>query len=410
MMKYLATILVFSMIWISCSDSEDPDINSNTPASLEELTGSSACFSWKMLHTLSNDPEYKQKNMVISPISIQAALYMTLNGAEGSTESGMQEALCIEHITPNGHNEAYAELSEALTDNEDSKLSIDNVVFYDDRKLTPSEKFISSLENFYSTEFKKLDFDEDTSVDLINEWADEKTEGRIKKILEEISPDEATFIINALYMKADWIKGFDPTGTSPRAFTFEDGSTSEVDMMFSDDYRSVYNGEDYKAVDLLLKDEKYSVTFILPSESSGLSSFVNDMSPTDFTSFYTKLYGENLQESRVYLTLPKFETSSKFILTETLKDQGMNDAFNRSTADFTDMGTAGGRIYLSRVLHDTYLKVDEKGVEGAAVTTVGVAVTSAPPILSFNRPYMFLIRHIDTGVIIFTGLIFDPSS
>lgn len=409
-MKYLATILLLATIWISCSDSEDPGINSNTPASLDELTQSTACFSWKMLQSLSNDPEYQDDNLVLSPLSIQIALYMTLNGAEGSTESGIQEALCIEHIEPNGHNEAYEKLYDVLTDNVDSRLNIENAVFYDDIKLRPSETFKSSLENYYSAEFQSLDFDETSTVDVINDWADEKTEGRIKKILEEISPDEAMFIINALYMQADWIKGFDPESTSARTFIHEDGSTSEVDMMFSDDYRNAYNGDDYKAVDLMLKDQKYSVTFILPPPSINLSSFVNNMTPDDFSAFYEKLYEENLQESRILLTLPKFETSSKFILTETLKNQGMADAFNKSKADFTDLGTAGGRIYLSRVLHDNYLKVDEKGVEGAAVTTVGVAVTSAPPLLTFDRPYMFIIRHIDTGSIIFTGLITDPSS
>jgi len=401
-------LLLFPILFANCSDNSEPEVP-DPAATITEITESSILFGLNAIKTLSEDPELQNVNLVISPLSIEAALYMTLNGAEGNTESQMANALEFGNIVPNGHNQPFEELVQKLTEeNETSTLKIANTVFYDGTGLNPNETFKNLLEIHYNADFTNADFRKASTVNFINDWVKAHTAGKIEKVIENIDSDEFMFLINTLYFKGDWAIGFLENQTSERDFKLSSGNIVKVDMMSSDDYRPVYLGTDYTAVDLPLKDSLFSMTFIQSNDPNEPSDFLNQFDLTELSNFYHNLYDEKLETQRVFLLIPKFETGSKLKLKDMLKKLGMVDAFNELTADFSDLGTGGGNLFLSRVLHDTYLKVDEKGIEGAAVTTVGVAVTSAPPTISFNRPFLFVLRHIETNAIIFIGYIEDP--
>ena len=190
---------------------------------------------------------------------------------------------------------------------------------------------------------------------------------------------------------------------------YQQGEVVRTDFMSMDDSRFYQENEDYIGIDIPLKDSLYSMSFILPKTIPDPNKFIQQFQTLDeLKSFYDGFYEGFTDRTRVFLRIPKFETKSKLNLTETLKSMGMVEAFQMGNADFTDFGTSWGNLFISRVLHDTYLRIDEKGVEGAAVSTVGVGVTSVPPTISFNRPFIYIIRHIETNAIIFIGNLYDP--
>jgi len=149
------------------------------------------------------------------------------------------------------------------------------------------------------------------------------------------------------------------------------------------------------------------MTFILPSADLSPTEFLGRYDADSFGEFVSNLHS-NMESSRIFLQMPELELKSKYSLKESLQRQGMTDAFDANKANFDKFGITSDKPFLSRVLHEIYLKVDQKGVEGAATTTVGIALTSAPPAISFDKPFLIMLRHRESGVPIFMGVIRDP--
>jgi len=347
------------------------------------------------------------ENVLISPLSIETALYMTMSGTAETTLEEFRSTLKLDQFYPDGLNQRYAELVEKLEPkNQVTQLGLHNTVFHYPTLVTLDNNFKTSVESSYEAEITDADFSNEATVDLINAWAEEKTEGRIKKVLDKIEADEAVFLINALFFKSDWEKGFLPEITQSRPFNKADGESIDIDFMSSDDERDHYFGPDFKAVDLKFKDSEYSMTFIRP-ETTTILDFVLGFSDSDFLVMYQDLYENKLSKGRIQTYLPKFEISTKKNLADVLKNMGMITAFE--SADLSRMGQFAGNTYLSRVLHDAYLKIDEKGAEGAAVTTVGVGVESVPPTINLDIPFLFILRHVETNTPIFIGKCGNPT-
>lgn len=405
-----AIIFLFSLLSILTSCDNVADLDDQNPPG--ETTGSALDFQKAVidygLTTFQKAVSEGDDNVLISPLSLETALYMAMNGSSGQTLEEFRVALQLEQFYPQGMNPHYKNLVEKLEPkNGSTRLGIANTVFYDEKMVTFHEAFKETINDVFDGDFNQTDFTDPSAVDIVNEWAEDKTESRIKKILTEISSEEALFLINALFFKADWEKGFEPTATSQRDFTNENNQAVQVDMMFSDDYRRFYQGSEFSAVDLKFSDDEYSMTFILPQIDQSTSDFVNSYSKKDFYEFYIDLYTNKLQEGRIMTRIPKFEIEAHKNMKNMLIEMGLENAFDN--ADLSNMGTFNGRTYISRVLHDTFLKIDEKGAEGAAVTTVGIGANSLPPSIDFTRPFLFIIRHVETNTPIFIGKLGDPS-
>ena len=140
-----------------------------------------------------------------------------------------------------------------------------------------------------------------------------------------------------------------------------------------------------------------------------INEYLNQFSFSELANVYSTLVNDQLQESRIDLSLPKFELKFKKVISGDLQSMGMVRAFQEANAQLDNLGQAGGNLFISRVIHDTFLKIDEKGAEGAAVTAVGVGVESVPPPFVIDNPFIIVLRHIDTNVPIFIGKIMDPS-
>ena len=408
-MKYLSFLfLALSISFVNCDRNGDEPVGPDEPVifppveqqgNIEDYQSMSVDYGLSMFQDVVGEGD---ENVLISPYSLQSALFMTMNGAKDETLEEFRTALNTGDFYADGLRTYYEELAKKMIPSGDNtSFNSQNKIYYYPSFFTPDENYISEIESFYSGTFSEEDFSDPGTVDVINGWVNDVTEGRIEKVLDQIQSDEALFLINALVFTADWSLGFEPNATYDRPFTKMDGTEIEVPTMSSDDMRSYMQNDYYSAIDLPVKDEDYAVTFILPNELIEIDDFVSTFDPF----IYNEIY-DNLQTDRVQLYLPKFELATSMNMKDILIERGMTKTFE--SADLSGMGQFAGNEYLTRVLHDVLIKVDEKGIEGAAVTTVGVGVESVPPTLVFNRPFVFVVRHVETRVPIFIGKVGDP--
>ena len=407
--KLFLSILIISLF--ACNDDDplvinepgntDPDVTSGVlPMAMEDFS--------QELFVKVLEQEEEDKNVVVSPLSVAAALYMTYNGADGSTQKAMSDALALNNMTVDTLNSAFETLSNLLQQTTgNTSLNIANAVFWDDNRVTPSEQFLTPLEDKYEAETATGDFlnNPDQILATINDWVNDKTEGRIEKILEELSPEEVMFLVNALYFIGDWDEPFAEDVTFEGDFQLGNGGTIKAPIMFQDnDFRVVIN-EAFSAVELAFDDTNYTMQFVIPTAEVDIVDWLD----ADQLASINQSIKDDAQKQRVLLSLPKFEINYKITLNNALKALGMEVAFDPSNANFSKIGSfTEGSPYISRVEHKTFLKIDEKGAEGAAVTAVGIGVTSLPPSINFNRPFMVQLVHKPSNTNIFSGIIQNP--
>lgn len=345
--------------------------------------------------------EYMENNFAISPLSIQLALYMVFNGAEGDTKKEIGELLHVTNADLETLNIRLQNLMLYFNNLiRDGHLDIHNAIFYDDSRVELADQYVEKLKKYFDVHQSNLDFGKSSAVTSINQWVQEKTYDKIKEVIQEISDQEVLFLINALYLKADWVNGFMEEATSDRPFTTMAGNEIMIPTMnrtFGVEY-VIQDG--YQVARLPLADSALFVYLIMPDQSNNLSSAIQ-------SEVVAGIWNNTLElkNARVRFEMPVVETKTQITLNSALKSLGMVSAFNPQEADLSRMGraTSGLPLHISRTMHDVYLKMDEKGVEGAAVTTIGVGTTSLPPSLQFNKPFLYLIVDQELGLPLFIG-------
>ncbi|MDB4162088.1 hypothetical protein N9772_06960 [Bacteroidia bacterium] len=350
---------------------------------------------------ISNEP--KNKNVVISTVSVSSVLRMILAGAEGNSANEIVRAYGGDSLS------AIELLADAKNFNNwlatrsgNSIVELSNAVFYDRNTFNPLPTYIESLSGNFNAEEIEADFSNQTeALSMINGWVNTKTKTRIPRILNSIDPDEVMFLVNALYLKADWLDGFDDRRTADRDFTLADGSVIQVPTMAADKSIINYSDEDLTAIELPYKDEEISMYLIKPLNGD-VEGLVSNFSARKFDAIK-----DNFKKGRLLLSMPSFEVEYKNEqMVDRLKGLGIFDIFG-NTANLTKMAEQKN-LKVSRVIHKTYLTVDERGTEGAAVTLGGVSVTSVPPQMDFNSPFMFIIANKTTNDFLFMGRISNP--
>jgi len=410
-MKFPYLILI-PLLLISCSGNDDDTNDPNPiPEPQDDLVQVSEQQQVQALKAFSNSlftsvTANRSKNTIVAPVSVYSALLLAMEGASNETKQEILKALEVSETEPVGTAETYLDLMLSITSDSPALCKSANAYFVDSQKLQLHESYKNTVENQYGAEGRELDFSDPGSVDIINDWAKDNTEGRITKVLEEISPEDAAFLMNALYFIGDWENGFPEFEGFEHEieFTKEDGSSIVSPAMSHDHGRLGYKDDQVKIVDLPIKGGEYSVTIMNREDDEPLSSI---FSRADFYDYHQDLITKT-QAGRMLLTMPKFELKGNLKLKSVLQALGMQKAFSPGVADFSTMGQAAGNIYLTKVLHDTYLKVDERGIEGAAVTTVGVGVTSAPPAYFFDKPFVIILRHVETNIPLFMATVMNP--
>ena len=402
----LITAFVFSF---SCtSNVTGPDSKGELPRELssseKKLVEDGQSFGFNVFKsTVEGDDA---ENVFISPLSISIALGMTMNGSEGETFEQMRETLALQGLSQEEINEGYKSLIKLLTEADPKvKMQIANSVW--SREGFPvQESFTTTLEEYFDATTQELDFEDPASTDIINEWVSGNTNGLIEKIIDgQIPPEMVMYLINAIYFQGDWTYQFDEEKTRERTFLLEDGGQEMVDMMTQERVFNIHMNEEVHMIDLPYGDSLFSMTVMMPADNEKMiDDFIaQDLTKDNFDRWLTNLSGRDMP-----LNLPRFELEYKIKMNDILKTMGMEAPFNPNVADFTKINSEAD-LYISEVMHKTFVKVDEKGTEAAAVTSVGVGVTSMPQTFSVNRPFVFMIREQNSGAILFMGKVKNPN-
>ena len=354
-------------------------------------------------------------NLFYSPYSISLALAMTYAGARGETEQQMANTLHFElqqallHPAFNALDLELASRGEGAKGKDDKgfRLHIVNAIWgQKDYKFL--NQFLDVLAVNYGAGLRLLDFisEPEQSRITINNWVSDQTEGKIKDLIPQGVIDDLTRLVltNAIYFNAAWLNPFENELTSDRAFHLLEGDDVTVPMMTQTNSFGYATGDGYQAVELLYDGSELSMIILLPN-SGQFESFQNSLNAALVDHIVS-----DLQSRQVSLTMPKFEFESEFSLADTLAAMGMPMAFS-DEADFSGM-TGNSELTISDVVHKAFVSVDEAGTEAAAATAVVVGLTSAPeqPVqVTVDRPFIFLIRDIETGTILFVGQVMNPS-
>ncbi len=399
LLSYLLLLIFFN----SCGDENSPVINESINDI--NITSPNSDFGHEFFLRVmeKNDSD---ENILISPYSIQVALYMLVNGLEGNSKKQVLEALGLDENSVNEINKAYAKLYTDLHTNKETEFISNNALFYDANRVDVLSDYKQAIENSYLAEILNEDFSKaETAKSSINQWIENNTEGKIKKLIENIKPEDVAFILNAIYFKSNWANGFPVDYTSEGDFYLRNGAVDKVNYMRHDAMFKYHVAEDHFVLNLPFSDSVFSMTFLgLRDENIGIEGWITQ----NWDMFQSSL--ELLTEERAYVTLPKLDITYKTSLIPSLRDMGIEDIFQSSSCDLSNFGSSKiGSLYVSQVEHKATLVMDEKGVEGAAVTSIGVGVTSAPPSLTFDKPFLLVLRHKSTDIPIFMGIVNNPS-
>jgi serine protease inhibitor len=332
-----------------------------------------------------------------------------MNGAAGATYDEMRRGLGFGTLPQEPINQSYKSLIDLLLGlDEHVTFKIANSIWSDQRFASVVEPaFLTTVKQYFDADARVLDFRSPTAVATINGWADQNTAGKIKKVLDNIADNEVMFLMNAIYFKGDWRSAFDPKQTSPRPFTLLSGQSVNVATMYRKG--NVRRGQIPGAtvVELPYGADAFTMTILLPDSTSDVNALVARLTPNTWREAQA-----SVQAANVGLYLPKLKLAWKAGLLPELKTLGMRDMQDPRVADFSKLarGAQPGDLYITKVQHDSYVDVNEVGTEAAAVTTVGVGVTSVCLTcdVRVDRPYLFAIRERLSGTVLFVGKIVRP--
>lgn len=355
----------------------------------------------------------KNRSIVCSPLSITYVLSMVNDGATGTTEQELEQTLGFHK----GGIQAVNDYCKNLIDNlphvdEKVQLNIANAIFVND-KYQLKKLFQQDMTNYYDAKAEALDFSSPSTLDRINGWCDEKTSGMIPTILERVDPRTVSYLLNAIYFKAEWASMFEKNETREEVFTTPDGET-RVPLMHQNVYMNYLRNDQYAAVSIPYGNGQWMMTVMLPEDGKTTDDVISSLAASGWSTDFLK---NPLREARRYavdLKLPRFETAFDTDdaggLIELLKGMGIRRAFDGNSAEIPNM-CENGDLYISMMKQKAKIKVNEEGSEAAAVTIAGlnflsaVADTQEPPKATFhaNRPFVYLIHEQSSGVILFVG-------
>jgi serpin B len=350
------------------------------------------------------------RNVFISPVSVALALQMTYNGAKGGTQQAMAQAMELKGLRLEEINKANAALLASLSKptripppppEQETTLTIANSLWLDrNRPLKP--EFVQRNRDFYGAEIGDLA----GAPDNVNAWVRQKTNGKIKDIVQKGDLDNVVaLLVNAVYFKGAWSKPFIETETKDAPFRLSDRRKQTCKMMHASDHYAYYEGDGVQAVRLPYIGTAEMVV-VLPDAKTPLSKLIEGLTADRWQKWMAGKYRKG------DLALPRFQFEYGADLNEPLSELGMGAAFDPGRADFSDMAE-GNRVWISRVRHKTFVSTDEKGTEAAAATMVAMTLSAImdeekPFRMVVDRPFLCAIRDNETGALLFLGAVADP--
>ena len=386
---------------------ESPEVASSD---ISSLTDDNGVFAFNLYKLVSQE----EGNLFYSPYSISAALAMTYAGARGDTEKQMADTLQF-HLSQNQLHPAFNSLDQELAsrgegakgkDGEGFRLNIVNAI-WGQKDYSFLVSFLDTLAENYGAGLRILDFVNRTEPSriTINDWVSDETEGRIKDLIPQGAINAMTRLVltNAIYFNAAWQYPFKEDATFPGVFHLLNGGEVTVPMMQQQESFAYAKGDNYQALELPYDGRELSMVILLPNSGQfeAFEKAINYQQVKDIIA--------DLETREIRLKMPKFEFDSSFGLKKILTEMGMPVAFS-TDADFSGM-TGNKDLFISDVIHKAFVSVDEAGTEAAAATAVIMELTAMPeePIeVTLDRPFIFLIRDMETGAILFIGRVMNP--
>ena len=406
-MKAIFTLLIIStlILWVSCEtepiEKETPKINLTRKSA--EIIEADHAFGFELFKEICRISE--EENIMISPMSVSYALGMTYNGAAGSTLDAFNEVLHFGGLTNQEVNESYKDLMDQLLNlSEEVDFALANSIWFKEG-YPVLEEFIRTNEDYFNAAIREADFSDPKTVDLINGWIEEQTNDKIKDMLDQIPDDVIMYLINAIYFNADWKYEFPKEDTYKGDFYLENESKTAVDYMVVDGDFQYTLMDDFTAVELPYSDSSFSMVVMLPHLESSISSLTESLDVSTWDSWF-----EHSQRLGVRVVLPKFKYEFKDLLNDPLLTLGLGVAFS-DLADFSRI-VPDRKLCISRVIHQTFIDVQEEGTEAAAATIVEIKELSSAggSFISFraDHPFLYLIKENSTGATVFMGKVGRP--
>jgi serine protease inhibitor len=342
------------------------------------------------------------ENVFVSPLSVSFSLGMTMNGADGTTLDEMRSTLGFGTAELAEINEGYRGLMALERGlDESTTFQIANSVWYR-QTYAFRQTFIDQVKQTFDADVRASPFDA-TTIATVNAWVSEKTNGKIPTILESIEDDNVMFLINAIYFKGSWREQFDPAKTMDATFQSLTGPQTVRMMNRPKDFGTIRYASTSTATigELIYGNGAFVMTILMPNSGSEIGALAAGLDTAAWTSFLAQL-----RDTKFQVALPKFTLSYERELKDDLIALGMRVPFEGAQANFSRMSahvTPSQNLYISFVKHKTFVDVNEEGTEAAAVTNTGVSVTSLPPCLCVDRPFVFAIRERFSGTILFLG-------
>jgi serpin B len=392
----------------SCNDDPiDPELSDiELSAKSAAIVEADNQFGFDLIKKISA-AQAEEKNLMVSPLSVSLALGMVYNGADGTTKTQMEAMLHKSGLSADDINQSYKNLVSALASHDPKvDLSISNAIFYRN-DFTVKQPFITTNQTYYDANVSALDFSNQTqTLKTVNGWVNEKTHGKIPTIINQVNDQDVMYLLNAVYFNGQWKYRFNSSDTDERVFFLSNGTSIKVPTMMVEKTFNYINTDQFELLEMPYGSGKFSMLIFLPSGNHSPNDVIAQLSPANLSTWISNM---SVWNKKVFM--PKLEFSYSKSLIETLSSLGMIDAFKPGIANFS--GIANAELFISDVMHKTYLKVDERGTEAAAVTGVTFGVTSVgptdPDIFAVDHPFVFAIREADTNAILFIGKVMNPS-
>ncbi len=408
--KHLLGLFVLIVLIIFLSGcKEEPivtDDTGSTTEGVENIVNANNEFAFDFYSNIKKQGE----NIFFSPYSLSAALSMTYEGARGQTAEEMQSVLHIPE-DPNLRRPNFAKIyNEINKKDKDYKLSTANALWAQN-EFTFLQEYFNTIDQYYGGRVTNLDFVKETekSRQIINNWVEDQTNNKIKDLLPKSPPvltsDTRLVLTNAIYFKGDWVLKFDKKKTRDADFRISPGETIQVPMMSLTGEKAKFNyaeTEELQILEMPYEGEELSMLVLLPKEDN-LRALEESLNAESLEQWKSQLH-----ETQMDVYLPKFKFETKYSLPQTLAKMGMPTAFQWPGADFSGMdGTRN--LFISNVIHQAYVEVNEEGTEAAAATAIVMTLGSAMPnYFRADHPFIFIIQERTTGGILFLGKVVDP--
>jgi serine protease inhibitor len=367
----------------------------------ESLASAYARFGFSLYSELCSEKENTGKNIFISPASIAFALGMTYNGADKETREAMGRVLGVNGMTLENFDRNNRELLDSLKGSEPGfELAIANSLWCSKNvRITPD--FIKKVKESFRAEVKN-----ELSAAAINGWVSSATKGKIQRLLDNLSDDVVMVLVNAVYFKGTWTYTFDKKKTLDRDFFLMNGSTKKFPMMSREGKFNYLHGDGFQAVSLPYGKKRLSMYVFLPDQNNGLPEFLKKLNAKNWTQWMA-----GFRSTEGEILLPRFKCEYTVELKKALTALGMGVAFDGEKADFSKI--CKEKIWIGKVIHKTFVEVNEEGTEAAAATAVVMMKSMAAKTERFSmhidHPFFFAILDSKTGSLLFMGSIVEPT-